>query len=193
MSDASSPRSNGRRTYIAIFVVALGAAACAPRVATSPVSALAPTTIETSVREAEHRSARRELRCDDCEVSPPSPEIARALERRLADLEARGGVCSQYGAVLERSYRSGRITIRPYMWRVGTHLASGEAKPNGEMTLAREIDELNVGLRTVDDVIRSMEHEAVHITFDLRAGLEGGESDADRYVRVCSAESRRTS
>jgi hypothetical protein len=73
------------------------------------------------------------------------------------------------------------------MWRVGTQLASGEAKPNGEMTLAREIDELNVGVRTIDDVIRTMEHEAAHIAFDLRAGLEGGEDDANRYVRACSA------
>jgi hypothetical protein len=118
-----------------------------------------------------------------------SSDLARAIERRLAALEARGGVCAQYGTVMEQSYRSGRITIRPFMWRVGRHLASGEAKPNGEMTLALEIDPLNVGVRTVDDVVHSMEHEAAHIAFDLRDGLEGGEDEANRHVRACRAAS----
>ncbi|MBK7834248.1 MAG: hypothetical protein IPJ56_18240 [Gemmatimonadetes bacterium] len=69
----------------------------------------------------------------------------------LAALKAKGGDCAAYGAVLERAYRSGQITIRPYMWRVGVQLASGEAHPNGDIFLAREIDSLNVGRRTFDD------------------------------------------
>jgi hypothetical protein len=71
------------------------------------------------------------------------------------------------------------------MWRVGKNLTSGEAKPNGEMMLAREIDSLNVGVRTVDDVLWSMEHEAVHITFDLASGIEATEDRANRIVHGC--------
>ena len=109
------------------------------------------------------------------------------VETRIADLKARGGDCSRYGEVLETSYRSGQITLRPYMWRVGSHLASGEAKPNGDMMLAREIDSLNVGVRTVNDVLWSMEHEAAHIAFDLASGNEASEERANQTVRACKA------
>ena len=93
----------------------------------------------------------------------------------------------RYATVLENSYRSGQITLRPYMWRSGTHLTSGEAKPNGEMMLAREIDSLNVGVRTVDDVLWTMEHEAAHIAFDLASGNEANEEKTDQTVRACQA------
>ena len=128
-----------------------------------------------------------DLPCTDCDAIPMPPDITRAVETRIADLKARGGTCSRYGTVLEASYRRGRITLRPFMWRVGSQLASGEAKPNGDMTLAMEIDSLNVGVRTVDDVLWSMEHEAVHIAFDLASGVEASEVEADRYVRSCKA------
>jgi hypothetical protein len=128
-----------------------------------------------------------DLPCTDCDAIPMPADITRAVETRIADLKARGGTCSRYGTILETSYRRGRIIIRPFMWRVGSHLASGEAKPNGDMTLAREIDSLNVGVRTVDDVLWSMEHEAVHIAFDLASGGEASEVEADRYVRSCKS------
>jgi len=112
-------------------------------------------------------------------------EITQAIESRIALLKERGGDCNRYGTVLETSYRSGRITIRPFMWRVGTNLASGQATPNGAMTLAREIDSLNVGVRTVEDVLSSMEHEAVHITFDLASVTEASEEKANQIVRGC--------
>jgi hypothetical protein len=133
------------------------------------------------------RGARSELPCADCEAIPIPSEITHAVESRIADLKARGGECSRYGAVLESSYRSGQITLRPFMWRVGTHLASGEAKPNGDMTLAREIDSLNVGVRTVDDVVGTMEHEAAHIAFDLASGTEASEEKTNQVVRGCRA------
>jgi hypothetical protein len=114
-------------------------------------------------------------------------EIARAVEVRIADLHARGGDCSRYGAVLERSYRDGRIVIRPFMWRVGSHLASGEATPDGRMMLAREIDSLNVGIRTVGDVISSMEHEAAHIAFHLGSDYAASEAAASQTVRACQS------
>ena len=112
-------------------------------------------------------------------------DITRAVETRIADLKTRGGDCARYGAALETSYRGGQITIRPYMWRVGSHLASGETKPNGEMMLAREIDSLNVGVRTVDDVLWTMEHEAAHIAFDLASGNEASEEKVNQTVRAC--------
>jgi len=123
--------------------------------------------------------------CDSCTTLPVDAEIVRAVEKRVAELKARGGHCSSYGAVLEASLKSGQITIRPFMWRVGSQLASGEAKPNGEMILAREIDSLNVGLRTLDDLLRTMEHEAAHIAFRISNSFT--EDHADDYVRACRA------
>jgi hypothetical protein len=129
--------------------------------------------------------------CSECtSVARLPADVTNAVESRLADLKQRGGVCSQYGDVLEKSYRSGRITIRPYMWRVGDRLTSGEAQPNGTMTLAREIDPLNVGVRTVDDLVWSMEHEAVHIAFNITTGVEAGEDRANPYVRACRSMTR---
>ena len=122
----------------------------------------------------------------DGEAIPMPTDVTRAVEARIAVLKTRGGDCSRYGTVLEHSYRAGRITIRPYMWRVGRNLASGEAKPNGDMMLAREIDSLNVGVRTVTDVVFSMEHEAVHIAFDLASGNEFTEEHANQLVRACT-------
>jgi len=130
-------------------------------------------------------SGHAELACGDCEAIPMPTDIARAVESRIVDLKSRGGDCSRYGTVLETSYRSGQITVRPYMWRVGSHLASGEGKPNGEMMLAREIDSLNVGVRTVNDVLWTMEHEAAHIAFDLMPGIEASEEKANQTVRAC--------
>ena len=117
-------------------------------------------------------------------VSLP-PELSLAIETRLAELERRGGVCSRYAEVLERSYRSGRIKLRPYMWRVRGHLVSGEARPNGEMILAQEIDSLNVGMRTIDDLVWTVEHEAAHIAFRLPSDNGLQDDRANSYVRAC--------
>lgn len=131
--------------------------------------------------------------CTDCNGVVPMPvDVTQAIETRIAELKQRGGVCSRYGSVLEESYRNGRITIRPYMWRVGDRLASGEAKPNGEMTLAREVDPLNIGVRTVDDLLWSMEHEAAHIAFNIVTGVEASEDRANPYVRACRSEATTT-
>jgi hypothetical protein len=139
----------------------------------------------TDISAATRRSSDGEINCSGCTAMPMPSDVTQAIEHRIADLGSRGGDCSRYGKVLETSYRSGRITIRPYMWRVGRYLASGEAKPNGDMTLAREIDSLNVGVRTVDDVMWSIEHEAVHIAFDLPSGFESSEEKANATVRAC--------
>jgi hypothetical protein len=112
-------------------------------------------------------------------------DLAVAVEARLTDLKRRGGDCAFYGAVLDSAYRSGRIAIRKYMWRVGPHLAAGEAKPSGEMTLARDIDSLNVGLRTIDEVTWSMEHEAVHIAFAIPSLPFEDRTRIDAIIRGC--------
>jgi hypothetical protein len=132
-------------------------------------------------------ATRAEPACADCGAIPIPSEINRAVEARIADLKARGGDCSRYGNILESSYRSGQITLRPYMWRTGSHLTSGEAKPNGDMMLAREIDSLNVGVRTVDDVMWTMQHEAAHIAFDLASGNEASEEKVNQTVRACNS------
>ena len=118
-------------------------------------------------------------------------DLTLAIEKRLTDLKARGGYCSSYAAALENSYRSGQITLRPFMWRVGSQLAAGEARPNGEMILAREIDPLNVGVRTIDDLLWTMEHEAAHIAFKIENTAT--EDRADEYVRACKGTAMASS
>ena len=174
-----------RITRIAISLIVLTAsAACA---STRGVMSASVSSLNDGSGLVSGNSSRVESPCADCSAIPMPTEITRAVETRIADLKARGGECSRYGEVLESSYRGGQITLRPYMWRVGTHLASGEAKPNGQMTLAREIDSLNVGVRTVDDVLWTMEHEAAHIAFDLASGNEASEDKANQMVRACKS------
>src|SRR5215203_5238419 len=122
--------------------------------------------------------------CAACESELLAPDVAQAIERRIEALERRGGDCALVGSSLDRSYRAGRIRIRPYMWRVGDHLISGEARPNGDIALAREIDSLNVGRRTLDEMLETMEHEAAHIAFAITAA-NGGEARAHGYVQAC--------
>jgi len=173
-----------RFARLAVSLITLTAAvACASGRGTASASMVSSPT------KAERRSAgpgaRSDVECTDCAAIPIPREINRAVEMRITDLKARGGDCSRYATVLESSYRGGQITIRPFMWRVGSNLASGEAKPNGEMMLAREIDSLNVGVRTVNDVVWTMEHEAAHIAFDLASGSEASEEKKNQTVRAC--------
>lgn len=111
--------------------------------------------------------------------------VCRAIEGRVAELRERGGDCLAYGQVLERTLTSGRLVVRPYMWRVGPNLASAQATPGGEIAVAREIDPLNVGVRTLDDVLRSAEHEAVHLAFRIPSGEQADEAVVDRVVNAC--------
>jgi hypothetical protein len=114
-----------------------------------------------------------------------APELTSAIESRVADLKARGGVCEEYGEVLESALASGRITLRPYMWRVEGNLASAQGESSGEMTIARDIDSLNVGVRRLDDVLRSAEHEAAHIALRIASGDPVRESRVDERVNEC--------
>ena len=173
------------RAFFSLLVMSVVGACASAHGSTSASNVGVNAPSELSAISSSNAASARELGCTDCSAIPMPAEITRAAETRIATLKARGGDCSRYATVLETSYRSGRITLRPFMWRVGTALASGEARPNGDMTLAREIDSLNVGVRTVDDVVGSMEHEAVHITFDLASGIEASEAKADQIVRAC--------
>ena len=171
---------------LAVSLITLAAAvACASGRGTASASMVsAPPKAE---RRSAGPAASNDVECADCAAIPIPGEINRAVEARITDLKARGGDCSRYATVLESSYRSGQITLRPYMWRTGSHLTSGEGKPNGDMMLAREIDSLNVGVRTVDDVLWTMEHEAAHIAFDLASGNEANEQKTDQTVRACQS------
>ena len=175
-----------RFARLAVSLITLTAAvACASARGTASVSMVSSPAL--TERPNAGPAAGGDMECTDCEAIPIPGEINRAVETRIANLKARGGDCSRYGTVLETSYRSGQITLRPYMWRTGSHLTSGEGKPNGDMMLAREIDSLNVGVRTVDDVLWTMEHEAAHIAFDLASGNEANEEKTDQTVRACQS------
>lgn len=109
--------------------------------------------------------------------------VVRSNER-VAELKSRGGECAAYGSVLESSLQSGRVTVRDYMWRVGGRLVSGEARPDGAIVIARHIDPLNVGARTIDDIVRTLEHEAAHVAFRITNGRDA--DDANAFVRACA-------
>lgn len=162
-----------RRRLILVLLPAIATAACARTMPVLPAPIPVPS-VEISV-----------IPCDSCARIPLGTDVARAVERRIETLKARGGYCSSYAAVMETSYRSGRITLRPYMWRVGAQLASGEARSNGDMILARDIDPLNIGVRTVDDVLWTLEHEAAHIAFRISNGVDAETDRANEYVRAC--------
>lgn len=173
--------------FLTLIALAAAAACASVRGGSGSTAALEPGTAAPPPIAA--TPAPNGPLCTECNSVVAMPtDVTLAIESRLTDLKQRGGVCSQYGAVLEDAYRNGRISIRPYMWRVGGRLASGEARPNGEMTLAREIDSLNVGLRTVDDLLWSMEHEAAHIAFNVVTGVSTNEDRANPYVRACRSD-----
>lgn len=122
---------------------------------------------------------------DECGALPWAAELAAAIEARVAELKARGGGCEELGAVLETALKSGHITVRPYMWRVEGNLASAQGESTGELTVARDIDSLNVGVRRVDDVLRSAEHEAAHIALRIPSGDAVREARVDDRVNSC--------
>jgi hypothetical protein len=118
-------------------------------------------------------------------------EFAAAVEERVANLRSRGGVCGELATVLENSLTSGLITLRPYMWRVDGNLASARGESSGAMVIARDIDSLNVGVRGLDDVLRSAEHEAAHIALQIPSGDPVREARVDERVNSCRGGARR--
>lgn len=155
-----------------VKLAALGALVACSR--TAPVVSLPPVAASPSVA------------CDSCLGSGLDATIAAAIERRIVELRARGGDCARYGEVLDRSYRARQINVRPYMWRVGGRLAAASASVSGDMSVAREIDSLNVGLRTIDEILWSLEHEAAHIAFGIESPTDGeGVDRANEYAHAC--------
>jgi hypothetical protein len=118
------------------------------------------------------------------------PELAAAIEARAGELMTRGGECAVYGAVLKDALDSGRIAIKPYMWRVRGNLASAEGESSGEMTIALDIDSLNVGVRGVDDMLHSAEHEAAHIALRIASGDEVREARVQERVAACGLKTK---
>lgn len=130
--------------------------------------------------------------CAGCGVDALEDEVIRAVAVRVADLKARGGACQAYGAVLEGSLASKRIVVRPFMWRVGGSLASAQASSTGEIDVARDVDPLNIGRRSLDEVVHSVEHEAVHIAFAIPSGAEWNEMLVNERVDGCRSRSSVT-
>jgi len=95
--------------------------------------------------------------------------------------------------VLEGSLASKRIVVRPFMWRVGGSLASAQALSSGEIDVARDVDALNLGRRSLDEVVHSVEHEAVHIAFAIPSGADWNEVLVNERVERCRSRSSATS
>ena len=125
--------------------------------------ALARTPSPTAVNPAVLTSAESPVA--DSAASAVDRVLAVRSTQRVAELKNRGGECAAYGSVLETSLLDGRVTVRPFMWRVAGRLVSGEARSDGDIVVARHIDPLNVGARSVDDMVRTLEHEAAHVAF----------------------------
>ena len=123
--------------------------------------------------------------CASCAASVTDDAVIRAVALRVADLKALGGTCQRYGAVLEESLAAQLIIVRPFMWRVGTNLASAQASSTGEIDVARDVDALNVGRRSLDEVVHSVEHEAAHIAFAIPSGAAFNETMVDERVGEC--------
>lgn len=123
--------------------------------------------------------------CENCPTAGLGTTLLARSTQRVAELKGRGGECAVYGEVLETSVLGGRVSVRPYMWRVGSRLVSGEARPNGDIVVAKDIDPLNVGVRTIEDVIWTLEHEAAHIAFRISNGEDAVADRANARVREC--------
>lgn len=145
---------------------------------------------ENDVRDESARGPTRP--CDGCAVDVTEDEVIRAVAARVADLKARGGACQAYGVVLEGSLASKRIAVRPFMWRVGGRLASAQALSTGEIDVARHVDALNIGRRSLDEVVHSVEHEAAHIAFAIPSGAEWNEVLVNERVGRCRSSSSVT-
>ncbi|HEY3285774.1 MAG TPA: hypothetical protein VGJ96_01490 [Gemmatimonadaceae bacterium] len=129
--------------------------------------------------------------CADCGPRVADDEVMRAVATRVADLKARGGSCQAYAEVLAVSLAAQRIVVHPFMWRVGPFLASAQAKSTGEIDVAREVDALNIGRRSLDEVVHSVEHEAAHIAFAIPSGAPFNEALVDERVRECRGTATR--
>ena len=172
---------------VALLVLALGSAGMSGCVRAGRAAAVAAPLVEVAPAPAETGPRAIDARCDRCGPVPMRPDLARAIEGRIAALKARGGGCSTYGDVLERSYANGQITLRPFMWRVGANLAAGAATAGGDLATAVEIDSLNVGRRSLDDVLKSIEHEAAHVAFQIPSRDYAAEAAVDRQINECRA------
>jgi hypothetical protein len=150
--------------------------------------ALSRTPPTTSVNRVELEPA-----VADTAAQVVDPVLAVRSTERVAELKNLGGECAAYGSVLESSILDGRVTVRPFMWRVGGRLVSGEARSSGNIIVARDIDPMNVGARTVEDMVRTLEHEAAHVAFRVTNGPAGIVDQANAIVEACRGEVARTS
>jgi hypothetical protein len=125
--------------------------------------------------------------CADCVDGLLDDALLVRSTERVTELKTFGGDCEAYALVLEASLRSGRVVVRPFMWRVEGRLVSGAAQPDGAIVVARHIDPLNVGARSINDVIQTLEHEAAHVAFGITNGRDAVDDQANVLVRGCRA------
>ena len=169
-----------RALNVALLVLWVGA--CAPARPITP----SPLDVRPELSDGQTNSdSGAAAECLHCAPGALDEALLVRSSERVAELKGRGGDCAAYGSVLESSVLGGRVSVRPYMWRVGSRLVSGEARPDGAIVVARDIDPLNVGLRTVDDVVWTLEHEAAHIAFRITNGADAVDDLANARVRSC--------
>lgn len=169
---------------LAVFGAALSACARGP-IALAPAPSLHTDAVVAGVALSGGPTAS----CAGCAVEAAGDEVIRAVALRVSDLKARGGACEAYGTVLEGSLAGKRIVVRPFMWRVAGSLASAQALSTGEIDVARDVDQLNIGRRSLDDVVHSVEHEAVHIAFAIPSGAAWNEMLVNERVDGCRSRS----
>lgn len=158
-----------------LVVITAGCSATQATLRQSPILDPVPSNVD--------RDSSATNDCSNCGAGVFDEALIARSTERVAQLKTLGGECATYASVLESSLFSGRVTVRPFMWRVEGRLVSGEARPDGAIVVAREIDPLNVGMRSIDDVVRTLEHEAAHVAFRITNGRDA--DPASVLVRGC--------
>jgi hypothetical protein len=159
---------------VGAFVVAGCGVSRPPDITTAVVPATASPTSDTA-----------DATCESCTEPAVDQALLVRSSERLVELKSRGGACAAYGSVLESSLSQGRVSVRPFMWRVDGRLVSGEGRSDGAIVVARDIDPLNVGVRTVEDMLWTLEHEAAHVAFRISNNRDAVEDRANQLVRGC--------
>ena len=150
-------------------------------------SSVLPSPMHTAATSGQGESDSSTT-CSHCAPETIDEALMVRSAERVAELKTLGGECAVYAFVLETSLLAGRVTVRPYMWRVEGRLVSGEARPDGAIVVARHIDPLNVGMRNTEDIVRTLEHEAAHVAFRISNGRDAADDRATVLVRGCRTD-----
>jgi hypothetical protein len=175
---ASTPLQRTVMRVGGLVVLSLLLAGCGVSRRPDPIPATRPATTPGKSHPAT-------ATCDSCTAPAVDQVLLIRSTERLVELKSRGGACAAYGSVLETSLSKGRVSVRPFMWRVDGRLVSGEARSDGAIVVARHIDPLNVGVRTIEDMLWTLEHEGAHVAFRISNNRDAVEDHANQLVREC--------